>query len=143
MRKIKANKEKIFDQFNWSSMEMTFYLDTKTGGVACVSEFGDDLEEDKEINDLLESDPKRFAVLPDQDSSRGYDDMADFAKTIKDDLLAEKLAIALDGSGCFRRFKGVLECDPEAREQWFEFEKKRRRERFEEWLEDEEIEIVG
>lgn len=69
--------------------------------------------------------------------------MADFTNGLTNKELQDKLAIALNGRGCFRRFKDVLLDYPEERESWFAFEEKRRRERFEEWLEDEEIEIVN
>ena len=135
------NKEALFAQFEFSSNEMTFYLDTQTGEVLTVSEFGD-LDEDSATKELIEEDPERFIMSPEQDSRRGYDDMADFVNNLTNKELQDKLAIALNGKGAFRRFKDVLLDYPKERESWFAFEEKRRRERFEEWLEDEKIEIA-
>lgn len=141
MKKVKTNKEELFGQFEFSSSEMTFYLDTQTGEIVTISEF-DDLEEEGKTKELIEDEPERFIAFPEQDSRRGYDDMVDFTNALTNRELQDKLAIALNGQGCFRRFKDVLLDYPEEREAWFAFEGKRQRERFEEWLEDEEIEIV-
>ena len=141
MKKVKTNKEELFGQFEFSSSEMTFYLDTQTGEIVTISEF-DDLEEEEETKELIEDEPERFIAFPEQDSRRGYDDMVDFTNALTNRALQDKLAIALNGRGCFRRFKDVLFDYPEEREAWFAFEGKRQRDRFEEWLEDEEIEIV-
>ena len=81
MKKVKINKNQLFDQFEFSSSEMTFYLDTKTGEVVFVSEFND-LGDDSENQEFIESDPERFVAFPEQDSRCGYDDMVDFANSI-------------------------------------------------------------
>lgn len=141
MKKVKVNKEELFARFEFSSSEMSFYLDTQTEEVLTVSEFGD-LDEDSATKELIEEYPERFVTFPEQDSRRGYDDMADFVNSLTNKELQDKLAIALNGKGVFRRFKDVLLDYPKERESWFTFEEKRRRERFEEWLEDEEIEIA-
>ncbi len=141
MKKVNAKKEELFDEFEFSSDEMTFYLDVQTGKAVFVSEYGD-LDEEEEIKTLMDECPERFIAFPDQDSRRGYDDMVDFANTVTNKNLQQKFEIALNGRGAFRRFKDVLLNYPEEREAWFTFDEKRRRERFEEWLEDEEIEIV-
>lgn len=142
MKKVKINKEALFAQFEFSSSETSFYLDTQTGEILSVSEF-DDLEEDTGTKELIEENPERFVMFPEQDSRRGYDDMVDFTNSLTNKELQDKLAIALNGKGVFRRFKDVLLDYPKERESWFAFEEKRRRERFEEWLKDEEIEMVG
>jgi len=117
-------------------------LDTKTGEILSVSEL-DDLDEDKNTKELIEEDPERFVMFPEQDSRCGYDDMVDFVNNLTNKELQDKLAIALNGRGAFRRFKDVLLDYSKERESWFAFEEKRKRERFEEWLENEEIEVVG
>lgn len=65
MRKI--NREALFVQFEFSSSEMTFYLDTQTGEILMVSEF-DDVDEDEKTKELIEEDPERFIAFPEQDS---------------------------------------------------------------------------
>ncbi|MFH1645835.1 MAG: UPF0158 family protein [Candidatus Omnitrophota bacterium] len=140
-KKIKTDKELLFGQFGFSSDEMAFYLDTKTGEVVVVSEF-DDMEDNAKTKELIESDPDRFVVFPEQDSHEEYNDMVDFANSLEDKHLIEKLAIALSGKGAFRRFKDVLLSYPKEREEWFAYKEKRQQQYFEEWLELEGIEIV-
>ncbi len=56
--------------------------------------------------------------------------------------LKEKLWIALNGKGAFRRFKDVLLNYPEKREKWFSFKDERLKKRVMEWLEENEIELI-
>ncbi len=58
-----------------------------------------------------------------------------FIQTVEDEDLREKLRIAIDGKGAFRRFKNVLVKYPEQRERWFEFKEERTKERVVDWLE--------
>ncbi len=62
--------------------------------------------------------------------------MVEFSETVKDRNLREKLAIALDGKGAFRRFKNVLSDYPEERERWFSFKDERIRQEVIEWLDE-------
>jgi len=57
--------------------------------------------------------------------------------------LKEKLYIAIDGPGAFRRFKNVLLRYPEEKERWFKFKDARTTERVKEWLEAEGIETTA
>ena len=50
----------------------------------------------------------KFSRLGQGVPCNGYDLMVEFAETIEDELLREKLSIALDGRGVFRRFKNVI-----------------------------------
>ncbi|MEF8874966.1 MAG: UPF0158 family protein [Candidatus Thermoplasmatota archaeon] len=61
--------------------------------------------------------------------------MQDFIQTVEDEDLREKLWIAIDGKGAFRRFKDVLRLYPDVRERWFEFKDERVERRVVEWLE--------
>jgi hypothetical protein len=54
--------------------------------------------------------------------------------------LKEKLWIALDGKGAFRRFKDVLLDYPAQREAWFEFEDQKINAAVEEWVRESGIE---
>lgn len=141
MKIIKADKEELFNQFEFNMMETTAYLDTKTDEIIYVSEH-DVLDENKDVRELLDAEPERFVAFPEQDSRCGYDDMVDFTNSVEDGRLRDLLAVALSGSGVFRRFKDVLFEFPAEKVRWFEFEEKRKRKRFDEWLESEEIKVV-
>ncbi len=60
--------------------------------------------------------------------------MEAFIETVTDEHLAELLAVAIDGRGAFRRFKGVLARYPQERERWFRFKDERLRQRALDWL---------
>ncbi len=63
-----------------------------------------------------------------------YGWMEEFAGTVGDDRLRDRLEIALDGRGAFRRFKNVLLDAPDERERWFAFRDDRLRAEAREWL---------
>lgn len=62
--------------------------------------------------------------------------MEDFIDTLADQRLAELLSVSMNGRGAFRRFKDVLVHYPQEREQWFQFQNARLRQRALEWLDD-------
>lgn len=79
--------------------------------------------------------------IPKRDPREAYDLMADFAESVKDKGLREKLAIALDGKGAFRRFRTVLEQSGELG-RWYAFKDERSRDAAVEWLLENGIEPV-
>ncbi|MHB1001918.1 MAG: UPF0158 family protein [Armatimonadota bacterium] len=90
---------------------------------------------------MVEEDSNnRFISIPTQESYEGYDDMVDFAETVENEHLHEKLGIALNGKGAFRRFKDVLYDYPEERARWFKFSEDRVKQRVVDWLESIDIE---
>ena len=60
--------------------------------------------------------------------------MVDFVATVTDPVLADRLDVALDGRGAFRRFKDVLDRDPDELTRWYVFFGDRRRGRARAWL---------
>ncbi len=80
--------------------------------------------------------PESFAAVIGFGSSVGYGDMRDFIGTVTDEHLAERLALAIDGKGAFRRFKDTLYQDEEWREAWMLFSSERWLGRARWWLAD-------
>jgi hypothetical protein len=68
--------------------------------------------------------------------------MAAFIATIDDADRADRLGIAIQGSGAFRRFKDVLSRWPDDFERWFAFSEDRRRGRARKWLADSGYRVV-
>lgn len=64
----------------------------------------------------------------------GYELMAAFAETVTNSDLREKLVIALDGKGAFRRFKNVLNNHPDDLDRWYAFKDESIREEAIQWL---------
>lgn len=116
------------------------FLDTKTGEIIHISELMDEEEKEK-ISMQIESELKRYLFIPSEDSSESYNDMLDFAVTLNNEDLKEKLLLTLKGKGVFRRFKDVLSNYPDERNMWFGFKEGRTKERVNEWLEENNINI--
>ena len=129
------------------------FLDTENGGVESLpeevlSDLEDSEEEESEDGKLPEwqgeepelarrvlADDGRFVPIPTTDSTESYRVMEEFIETVRDERLREKLAIAIEGKGAFRRFKDVLLNYPEAREEWFAFEARVKQQWARDWLE--------
>lgn len=96
-----------------NSPDLKSYLNLVTGDVIRVF---DGSEKGKEI-DPENSDEY---LLIDPISSRDqYHWMEEFIETVEESSLKDKLNIAIDGKGAFRRFKDVLMGYPVERERWF------------------------
>ncbi len=135
MKKVKISLFDLINVFDSGGGEERQYLDTETGEIIRIFDEAlsgiDDTELEKKIEAGLDV---RYFAIPEQDSHEDYDDMVDFTGTIKDKNFQEKLEIALDGSGAFRRFKNVLSNYPQEREHLFAFKNERIKERVLEWL---------
>jgi hypothetical protein len=118
------------------------YLDLRTGDVQIipVDRFGDD--DDGPSEDEIDAgvDTGQLIHVEPLGSSVEYGWMAEFAATVGDARLRDKLGIALDGRGAFRRFKNVLVDHPAERERWFAFREERLRAAAREWLAERDIE---
>jgi hypothetical protein len=79
-------------------------------------------------------DPDRFVVVLGLGSRVGYGDMVDFIDRVTDDLLADRLAVAVQGKGAFRRFKDTLADDEVWWSRWLTFSGERQRARARWWL---------
>jgi hypothetical protein len=80
--------------------------------------------------------PDRWLDVPAEGSVDGYHDMELFIEGVTDPDRADRLSIAIDGKGAFRRFKEVLARWPEEEESWYRFSDERRRGRSRQWLAD-------
>ncbi len=138
---------------SWDDLEMaltgnpgswTYYLDVRTGEVQMVPvdrPDGDDWLSEDEIDDGL--DAGHLIPVEPLGSSVEYGWMAEFAASVGDVRLRDRLEGALDGRGAFRRFKNVLLDAPVERERWFAFRDARVRGAAREWLEEHGIESTS
>jgi hypothetical protein len=132
---LNINLDELCEAMENNSYEHDYYLDRETGEILFISDYMDE-EETKELKDRIEEDFERYERIPKAESNEGYEDMADFIATVKNEHLAELLEVAINGKGAFRRFKDVLLNYPEERERWFKFKDERIEERALEWLDD-------
>ena len=85
--------------------------------------------------DLDELDLLLIHPLP---SGFWYEDMADFAEGVSDEVAGRRLERAIRGRGAFRRFKNeLIEEYPDLLTAWYAFRDARARRRAVEWLLDE------
>ena len=89
-------------------------------------------EEDPDTAD----DEDRWLWVNCEGSGDSYHDMQAFIATVADPGRADRLEIAIQGRGAFRRFKDVLERWPEELDRWFAFSEERQRGRARSWLAD-------
>jgi hypothetical protein len=94
-------------------------------------------QETGEEDDAASDDLERWLWIPNQGSRAGYRDLVDFVGTVADPGRADRLDIALQGRGAFRRFKDVLARWPGELARWYGFSDDRRRGRARAWLAEE------
>jgi hypothetical protein len=157
-KKLKIDlSELVFAMEMGDNMERSGYLDTETGEIIDIP---DDImrgveegraeslvvEWDEELAEIAEKilgdERNRFLSIPRRESREGYKIMVAFAETVKSKGVREKLTIALDGRGAFRRFRSVLDRHPDELERWYKFKDDWMRDEAIQWLLDNGIEPV-
>jgi hypothetical protein len=112
---------------DWSALETAFehnapethsYLDLKTGQVVTIV---DSRPEDEEKRRLIRTSNGRFVHLEPASSREQYRWMERFVQSVADGALKDRLILAIDGKGAFRRFKDVLLSYPVERDRWFQY----------------------
>lgn len=157
-KKLKVDlSELVFEMEMGDKMERSGYLDTETGEIIDMPdeimrgvEDGETdsvlVEWDEELaetaDQILSDDKNRFLLIPKRESREGYEIMVSFTGTVDDRRLREKLDIALDGRGAFRRFRRVLNDYPDALEKWYKFKDDWMRDEAVQWLLEHGIEPV-
>ena len=151
MKKLKVDLNELVSEMEMGeNMELAGYLDTETGEIISMpdevmravedsdeaAEALPDWEEDlAEIAEKILSDEKnRFLLIPKRESREGYEIMVAFAESVRGKGLREKLSIALNGRGAFRRFRSVLNDYPDELEKWYKFKDDWMREEAVKWL---------
>ena len=133
---MKVKLQDVIDGIDMVSEDSTCYLDRETGEVLFISEIADN---DDDILELLEEGSDRFIEFPSQWDRNDYQTMVDFIESLPQRKEQNLLAISINGSGAFRRFKytaselGLLD-------DWYRFLNNAHRELAIEWCEDNEIE---
>jgi hypothetical protein len=110
-------------------------IDLRTGEVwpQFSIEYAREAGEEDEDED---EDEDRWLSVWCEGSRSGYRDMERFIATRTDPDWADRLSIAIQGRGAFRRFKDVLSRRPEELDKWFAFSEERQRGRARAWLAD-------
>jgi hypothetical protein len=141
-RKIRISFEKLKEAFNFSSDDVTHYLNIEKGQIAMHSNFSGAFDEDG--NEIHESNPfykNIYIEIPGILYYEAYRDMERFADQVKSESVRKKLKKAISSKGAFRMFTYVLMDYPEERENWFKFQEECVRNRIFDWLDDNHLEL--
>jgi hypothetical protein len=138
---------------DWDDLEMALtadparwshYLNRRTGEVEMVPVDRLDDEETWPTEDEIDArlDAGHLIPIEPLGSSVEYGWMAEFAATVANRRLRNRLEVALASRGAFRRFKTALLDDPAERDRWFASRDGRLRAAALEWLAVQGIEIA-
>lgn len=121
-----------------SAMDTSNYggrIDLRHGTVYPAADFGfDDFGDEEGEEDEEDDDRDRWLGIEPSGSRTGWNDMAAFIDTVSDPGRADRLTIAIEGRGAFRRFKDVLHRWPGEAARWYAFSEDRQLGRAREFL---------
>src|SRR5262245_48562094 len=136
MRVIPINWTDLETAFERNSPDTESFLDTRTGEVVTVTEGAIDYTEQRA---KVQSGGEAFVRIEPAASREQYKWMERFVAGVTDEALRERLVIAIDGKGAFRRFKDVLLNYPTERERWFTYRSDLLHWHMQKWLEKESL----
>jgi len=113
-----------------NSPELHSFLNSVSGDVIRVFRGSEDADE--RLREVESSSD--FLYIEPISSREQYRWMEEFIETVEEPNLKDKLNIAIDGKGAFRRFKDVLVGYPSERERWFALRSSKLRDHMAAWL---------
>lgn len=113
---VAVDWEALEDAFENNAPEVHSYLHLGTGEVLRVV----DGIADPQMHSRIAADPAYVRVEP-VSSREQYRWMERFVASVEDKALRDRLVLAIDGKGAFRRFKDVLLSYPVERDRWFSY----------------------
>lgn len=134
---------------NWSDLEIAFERNSPTQEGFLDLENGDLLAiVDGEPDALarrarVAQNPSRHLRVDPASSREQYRWMERFVGSVSDPVLRERLLIAIDGKGAFRRFKDVLLAFPAERERWFSYRAELLHFHMQTWLDHLKVEVAN
>lgn len=114
-----------------------YFLNMVTGEVVFFSDYLGLSEEDERLSEEIDGSNDYVAVerIPSHEAYQWMVDFVDGVVAPADENAAEKLSIALDGKGAFRRFKDTLHrVDERWQQEWYQWKDKRLKAAVEEWV---------
>ncbi len=121
-----------------SDLTHRYFLNLVTGEVVFFSDYLGLSEEDERLLEEIDGSNDYVAVehIPSHEAYQWMVDFVDEMVAPADEHAAEKLSIALNGKGAFRRFKATLHrIDDQWLQAWYQWRDKRLEAAVEEWLE--------
>ena len=120
-----------------SDLSNRYYLNLVSGKVVFFSDDLDLSEEDEPLSEEIDESDDYIAVdrIPSHEAYQWMVDFVDEMVAPSDENAAEKLSIALEGKGAFRRFKDTLyRVDEKWQQAWYQWRDKQLKAAVEEWL---------
>ncbi len=118
MKKIPIHWDDLESAFERNAPDTESFLDVTTGQVASILS-GD--PEAASLKQKVASNIANYIRIDPASSREQYRWMERFVGSVADGPLRERLIMAIDGKGAFRRFKDVLLAYPAERERWFTY----------------------
>jgi len=134
---------------NWSDLEIAFernspdqesFLDLENGDLLSIIEGEPDAAARRA---RVAAHADRFLRVDPASSREQYRWMERFVGSVSEPALRERLLIAIDGKGAFRRFKDVLLAFPAERERWFSYRSELLHFHIQTWLDHMKIEVAN
>jgi hypothetical protein len=118
MKKIPIHWDDLESAFERNAPDTESFLDVTTGQVVSLMA-GD--PEAPTLKERVAGNIGNFIRVDPASSREQYRWMERFVLSVTDPALRERLVMAIDGKGAFRRFKDVLIGYPAERERWFTY----------------------
>ena len=134
---------------NWSDLEIAFernspdqesFLDLDNGDLLSIADGEPDAAARRA---RVANAPERYLRIDPASSREQYRWMERFVGAVQDQPLRERLLVAIDGKGAFRRFKDVLLAFPAERERWFAYRSELLHLHIQTWLDHLNIEVAN
>ena len=134
---------------NWSDLEIAFernspeqesFLDLENGDLLSIVEGEPDAAARRA---RVANNPDRYVRVDPASSREQYRWMERFVGVVQDQALRERLLVAIDGKGAFRRFKDVLLAFPAERERWFAHRSELLHLHIQTWIEHMQIQVAN
>jgi len=120
-----------------SDLANRYFLNLVTGEVVFFSDYLGLSDEDERLSEEIDGSTNYVAIerIPSHEAYQWMVDFVDDMVAPADEDTAEKLSIALNGKGAFRRFKDTLHrLDEQWLQAWYQWRSKRLKAAVEEWL---------
>jgi hypothetical protein len=140
MKPVDVNWTDLETAFERNSPDMSSFLNLESGEVLMLAEGNPD--DERQRNTAL-AEPEVYLAIDPASSREQYRWMERFVASVEDETLRERLIIAIDGKGAFRRFKDVLLHYPNERERWFSYRADLLHSFINEWLNDKGVQTVS
>ena len=142
LRPLPVDLEELAGVLEGDPMDGDGRVDLRTGevwsrpAIEYARESGEESEDESDDTD-------RWLWVRNLGSRSGYRDMQEFIGTVGDPGRADRLAIAIEGRGAFRRFKDVLARWPGELDRYFAYSEERHRGRARSWLAEQGYRVAG